>query len=326
MKPLRYQIGQIYDALLSIYEDSDMDTSARDEASGLLNQVKQFKFLCSVIIWYETLNRINPVSKLMQSKDFEFNSVIQLLKNTKEFFENSRSDEFFSQVLVDAEKLATEIDSETSFDTAPKHRVRSIKRQFNYESRDEPIVDPKQKYKIAVFFHIMDTAINSLELRFCQISEHNNYFAFLYNIYSLRDMPKDELLKHCKKLENILTDKDSSDINGLELADELSVLCTLLDKIMSPRDVLKFIIELNFGPNINIAIRILLTLPVTVASGERSFSKLKIIKNFLRSTMLQNRLSGLAMIGIEHKLCDELCFKEIIKQFAEKKVRKRFFN
>ena len=171
----------------------------------------------------------------------------------------------------------------------------------------------------------MDTAINSLELRFSQIGEHTDHFAFLYNIYGLRNMPNDELVGRCKALEVILTDKDSSDINGRDLADELSVLCTLLDENLSPRDVLKFITELNFGPNINIALRILLTLPVTVASGERSFFKLKIIKNYLRSTMTQNRLSGLAMIGIEHELCDKICFKEIIKEFAEKKVRRKFF-
>ena len=39
-------------------------------------------------------------------------------------------------------------------------------------------------------------------------------------------------------------------------------------------------------PNTCIALRILLTVPVTVASGERSFSKLKLIKTYLHSTMM----------------------------------------
>ena len=36
-----------------------------------------------------------------------------------------------------------------------------------------------------------------------------------------------------------------------------------------------------------------MTVPVTIATAERSFSKLKPIKNFLRCSMSQERLSGL---------------------------------
>lgn len=42
-----------------------------------------------------------------------------------------------------------------------------------------------------------------------------------------------------------------------------------------------------------------LTLPVRVASAERNFPKLKIIKNFLRSTMSQKRLRGLSVLSLE---------------------------
>ena len=75
-------------------------------------------------------------------------------------------------------------------------------------------------------------------------------------------------------------------------------------------------------PNISVALRILLTLPVTVASGERSFSKLKIIKNYLRSVMKQDRLSGLTILSIECDLFEETNFDEIIDEFARIKARK----
>ena len=42
---------------------------------------------------------------------------------------------------------------------------------------------------------------------------------------------------------------------------------------------------LNSFPNTCIAYRILFTIPVTVASAEKSLSKLKLIKLYLRSTM-----------------------------------------
>jgi hypothetical protein len=45
------------------------------------------------------------------------------------------------------------------------------------------------------------------------------------------------------------------------------------------------------------AMLLFLTLPVTVASAERSFSKLRLIKSYLRSTMGQDRLRGLALLS-----------------------------
>ena len=47
-------------------------------------------------------------------------------------------------------------------------------------------------------------------------------------------------------------------------------------------------------PNVSVSYRILGTLSVSSASAERSFSKLKLIKNYLRSTIKKKRLSGLA--------------------------------
>ena len=44
-----------------------------------------------------------------------------------------------------------------------------------------------------------------------------------------------------------------------------------------------------------------MTVPITVATAEKSFSKLKLIKNFLRSSMSQERLSGLALLPIENE-------------------------
>jgi hypothetical protein len=52
-------------------------------------------------------------------------------------------------------------------------------------------------------------------------------------------------------------------------------------------------------PDLCTAFLLLLILPVAVATSERSFSKLKLIKNYLRSSVEQMRLSGLAIISIE---------------------------
>ena len=55
-------------------------------------------------------------------------------------------------------------------------------------------------------------------------------------------------------------------------------------------------------PNMYICLRIYLLLHVTNCSGERSFSALKRIKNYLRSTLKDEKLNHLALMHVEH-LC-----------------------
>jgi hypothetical protein len=75
-------------------------------------------------------------------------------------------------------------------------------------------------------------------------------------------------------------------------------------------------------PNLAIALRIMLMMPITTAKAERSFSKLKIIKNYMRTTMGQERLSNLALLSIESELRENMDFSDLINSFAELKARK----
>jgi hypothetical protein len=88
---------------------------------------------------------------------------------------------------------------------------------------------------------------------------------------------------------------------------------------------LNYIKKLESFPNAYIAYRILLTIPVTIASAERSFSKLKLIKSYLRSTMSQARLSGLAILSIEKNMLEKIDYKSLINNFVSKRAGKMKF-
>jgi len=64
---------------------------------------------------------------------------------------------------------------------------------------------------------------------------------------------------------------------------------------------------------------------ITDASAERSFSILKIMKNYLRSTMFQLRLCRLAVISIEYDVVDQLDLNKVIENFSTVKARKIAF-
>jgi len=63
-----------------------------------------------------------------------------------------------------------------------------------------------------------------------------------------------------------------------------------------------------------------------VTSAERSFRKLKLIKNYLRATSGQSPVVYLARLNTESKLAQGVDYDDIIKTFAEKKARKAFLK
>ncbi|KAG6936106.1 hypothetical protein G0U57_013381 [Chelydra serpentina] len=132
-----------------------------------------------------------------------------------------------------------------------------------------------------------------------------------------------------KTPESLMKHGDSFDLNGLELYDELRTLSSMLPHAKSVMDTVQFIHTsklVDIYPNAYMATRILLTIPVTVASGERSYSKLKLIKNYLHSSVSQERLTGLAILAIEQDITLSLSYDDMITDFAAKKARKIVFN
>ena len=96
------------------------------------------------------------------------------------------------------------------------------------------------------------------------------------------------LKSHCIALETKLTENGKKD--GEEQSFELTSLTSRLTENLDPENALKYFYanDLNeIYTNLSIALKILLTLPITVASAVRSFLKLKIIRNYFRSTMGQ---------------------------------------
>lgn len=152
-------------------------------------------------------------------------------------------------------------------------------------------------------------------------------FGFLYNANSLKQCHREnELENHSKNFE-----RKMGDIDANELIMELNRFIYVIEKergLVTANNFLTYIYKNSLQeiyPNLCICIRILLTTPVTVTGAERSFSRMKLIKNILRSTMADDRLSALAVISIENKIARSLDYDALINQFAENKARKKRF-
>ena len=70
-------------------------------------------------------------------------------------------------------------------------------------------------------------------------------------------------------------------------------------------------------PELYTVYKILVTLPIGYTKCERTFSKLKFVKNNLRSTMGQKRLNSLMLINVERDLTKVLDYEQVINSFAD---------
>ncbi|XP_029466633.1 ATP-binding cassette sub-family A member 1-like [Rhinatrema bivittatum] len=243
LKPLRYQLGDIYDALTEIAVNTTL------------------RIIC----------------KQLQMKEFDIHNAIEQLSGTNKFLLDCRSDEGFAKTLVDARELAEELEIPVSFEPDPV-RIRKKKKQFTYEADDNPIQSAEQNFKVNFYFAVLDAAIQSIEERFTQMHDISSGFGFLYNIHSLQFSTSKDILEQCLKLEKVLQHGDSKDIVASDMCSELEAIARRIQKSSSPQDVLNFLcrhkLTDNF-PNIFLALRILLTLPVSVASDAWDTDDLK---------------------------------------------------
>lgn len=89
------------------------------------------------------------------------------------------------------------------------------------------------------------------------------------------NLPEEELAKECEPLSNTLSHSDHKDVDWRELALELKNFPVLPKAGMTTMEILNYLKEKKpeVFPNMWVALRIVVILPVTVASAERSFSK-----------------------------------------------------
>jgi hypothetical protein len=318
---IRYQAPQLRAALLALSEDPEVESKDRSDAKNLFDALGSFEFIFGMVIWHDILFVVNKVSKKLQSSSMCIASAMQQIKGIMDYFETYRNDGFESSMII-AKEIASELGVQPSF---PKKRRGLRKKQFDESNSEEVNLQAEDDFKAFYFLVLIDIAKVSLQKRFDELEEFNEIFGFLMSSKNLKSLDGPELNLCCTTLAIAFSHNGSSDVDLNELFYELKILQSALpDREMTAMEIFEFVTESDCYPSTSIAYRILFTMPVTVASAERSFSKLKLLKNYLRSTMSQERLNGLATLCIEKGLLDGIDIETIITDFASRNVTRNF--
>jgi len=315
VRPLAAHIGKITEAVTSLLQ-LNITVETRATINGILKYLKSFQCVVMASIWVKVLIPINYRSQLLQSMDATLDVEISNIENLIDDLKTLRNK--WNNILSEAELVATANDIVPEF---PENRVRKMK-TFHGETPSEEKHSPEDKFRIEVFYKIIDILIFNLTSRFSALKEINNKFSFLWKYH---DMEETAIVEDCTKFVG----EYQGDVSE-ELIEEMKYLksiskVNISEKQLQPIILLNKLVALkvtNLFPNVCVALRMFCCLPVSVAQAERSFSVLSRIKNCYRSTMGQQRLSDLALLSIECKLARTLDFDPIIQSFAEKKARK----
>ena len=308
----------------------NLTAKTTSEVNGAIKYVSSFTCLVMSSVWLKVLVAIDQRNQIIQARkatiDVEVSNLKSLLEDLKKLREN------WPLILRGCKLVASAANLQNEFPSR-----RKSKRPADYAEiqvltaestgEDQCIESEEERtFKHNVFFVIVDCVIAGLTTRYVSANSINNLFCFLWQYLELSE---DQILEAC----NVFGKKYANDVSKKDLKEEMLRLKAIHsanfgNSSLPPFELLstirKFRLEEIF-PNVCIGLRMFCTLPVTVASAERSFSKLKLV-NFLRSTMGQERLSDLAMLSIEAKIARCVGFQDIINDFATKKHGKLFVN
>jgi hypothetical protein len=303
---------ELYPAVLSSLED--MSKWSGDTGSQCVVFLKAFdsSFVVSLEVLHTVLEVTKPLSVQLQGKCQDIYRASQTIQDCltvlQAFREGSTFDDIFSR--------ASNINGEDI------EMPRLAKKQMN--RNNVPADCAKDYYRRAVFLPFIDTCSGQLHERF------QSHAQIAYRLSCL--LPS--LCEKCTFVDveeavkfycHYLTESDGLLTTQTEFLRWKAYWARQPATVNRPDnviDALRVASDLGTYPNITVLLHIFATIPVTTATGERSFSALKYIKNYLRSTMGEQRLNGLGHLFINRDIT--LDYDMVIDDFAKHSRRLKF--
>ncbi|KAG8547423.1 hypothetical protein GDO81_028393 [Engystomops pustulosus] len=287
----------------------------------------------------------SPVSDYLQTRGLDIlqawrmvehtkNQILQIRESFLDLTENVNS--FIQSVDSTLEEHAINAVIEKAL---PQKRIARKKRMPGELAVDERSSDPLQHFQHSVFYVVIDQATQSIETKFSKNKNLIQDVAYFdprqFNQISYTDIPSDALKTVADLAEvdiiqlkvELLSFKENYAVLKnpcppvVEIREETEEEEEVTDtKTLACENCLTCCYRLLYDYNLHSAAytnlfavyKTLLTLACTQVSCERVFSKLKIVKNRLRSMIGQELLESLLLLNIERDISRKLDYDDII--------------
>ena len=303
-----------YSALLELWEtilNDKPDSETRARVNGIDSQMKTFDFYFGVSLLHNVLSHTDNLSKTLQHTRLNAAEGQHLVRMTTTTLKSIRTEEmyklFWQKIITQANEL------DIAEPTLPRKRKAPRRYEVGVGTGVTPS-SPEDHFK-AIYYEALDTVIGCIGDRFKQEG---------YQMYS-----KLEQLLIMEKQNKEDTDEVlefyGSDFEKDELITQLRLFHANYppEKRTCIHDAVSVVKGMSIGEKQLLSqvvklVKLLLVMPATNAISERSFSAMRRIKTYLRSTMVQERLNSVMVLHIHKELTDGLDLNNICKEFTSK--------
>jgi len=323
-----------YETLLSTWEECLQlvrDTESKARINGVCSQMKTFDFMFGAVLGEMILRHSDNLSKTLQHKATSAAEGQVIAKMVIETIAKVRTefDLFWDKLL----KKARSVDIEEPQLPRRRRVPRCLddgnsSSHFHHES-------PKAYYR-QVYYEAIDNTISCLSDRFNQPG---------YQLYSnleqllIKASQQEDFSEPFKTVCDFYKDDLVSDLLHVQLRtfgiDFQSA--AMQEEGAIRRHPTIFDIRAYFQglsgsqrsllSQVSRVVQLIMVMPATNASSERSFSALRRVKTYLRSTMGQQRLNNLMVLHVHKELTDALNLEEVVNDFvADSEHRIRIFG
>lgn len=300
VKAVYGQMERIVKALLTL--SSDKDPKTYSESRALLTAICDWEFIFGLCLLKVILSNTCSLSRYLQGKTVDVISARRNADMTIQTLRQCRNEESFNSVWQIASAMGLKIKkwlTNSQFELrearAPRQTPsRRLQALVGEHGQRQTQLTPESYHRINTYYASIDKVLSELELRFR--GNDQEILCALGNICN-SETPDKESFSRIAKFYNI-------DGEILEAEQKMYASFRRVRGLgyMTVSEILETMHEndlFDIFPEFSKVVHILAVIPATSCSAERSFSALRRLKTYLRSTMGQQRVSNIALINIE---------------------------
>ena len=315
VKAVTSLLSQYESVLACLEEMSTARSSVSIRAAGLFGHLRKSSTVIALLMSIAVFTPLEILNRAFQFSSQSVAGMLEAVGSVLGELQALRTDQDFDCLL---EKVA-QMQKDCDLDALEVPRQRRPPARFTGPAACTVAMTVSDYYK-PKYFELLDNAISELRERFTNSAGLRQYSIIEQTLLSGRST---------NEAQTVLALYPELDVD--DLAAELRMfhrgrtLRTLAETVT----VLKSMcpeVRAEFR-QVCTLVRLLLVCPASSAQAERSFSALRRIKTWLRTTMTQTRLNAIAVCHINRNMTDRVNVTELMTEFVSRSdIRKTIFG